>query len=458
MCKFFGIIQRAPGGIARRLRARRLLESFEQNNDDFLTIPYVGLHMIGKKNSAKFKQIKHWVESKNAKRLAEKKKIRVAFVAYTTAMWSCDRLYKKLEKDGRFEPVVVVCDLASTTNSARKELHTEAVREFKKNGYKVIDANNGVDLDKIDIIFYLTPYDLVQEELNILNIPLRIMTAYVAYSFLLVAEDKFTNWPIHQLVWKFFVATSSYRKLIQETNSMGDDNVEVCGLLRMDELLDKRIKNPPEWKGEKKAKRIIYAPHHTVFGKEGAACSTFDKNYKFMLEMAKKYDKETSWIIKPHPLLRSRIVTNGFFKDESEYDQYLAEWNNLPNAMVASGGGSYFDLMKSSDSMILDSISFLAEYQYTHKPLLQLKRPAYNANDFRKNLERVLYSVPGDDYEGIEQYIKDVVIAEKDPMKKEREKFFEENLDYYKYNGNMSATDYIYNLLEKTFGEEDGKK
>ncbi len=48
--------------------------------------------------------------------------------------------------------------------------------------------------------------------------------------------------------------------------------------------------------------------------------------------LAKKYSGNTSWVVKPHPLLRNRIVSNGFFADEREYDKYLENWNNLPNA------------------------------------------------------------------------------------------------------------------------------
>ena len=84
-------------------------------------------------------------------------------------------------------------------------------------------------------------------------------------------------------------------------------------------------------------------------------------------EYVKNNTKTTSWVFRPHPMLRAGAVQQGVFKSEEEYDNYLEMWNELPNAQVIEGG-MYVDIFETSDAMILDSVSFLAEYLYMHKP------------------------------------------------------------------------------------------
>jgi len=53
----------------------------------------------------------------------------------------------------------------------------------------------------------------------------------------------------------------------------------------------------------------------------------------------------------------------------NEVESYYAEWHNLSNGFVYDEG-DYFNIFKSSDALITDCGSFLAEYL----PIHQLKR------------------------------------------------------------------------------------
>lgn len=64
----------------------------------------------------------------------------------------------------------------------------------------------------------------------------------------------------------------------------------------------------------------------------------------------------------------------------------------------------------------------------------------------------VLYKTEGGNFEGIKEFIENVVIDEKDFMKKQRECFFENYLDYYKING-LYASDYIFNYINEIINE-----
>ena len=145
-------------------------------------------------------------------------------------------------------------------------------------------------------------------------------------------------------------------------------------------------------------------------------------------------------------MLRVGAVQQGIFKSEEEYEEYLEMWRQLPNAQVIENG-MYTDIFESSDAMILDSISFLGEYIYMHKPMLFLTRDRNTFNDFGKELVRVLYKTDGGNLEGIKNFVEKNVIVNEDPMKERREEFFEKYMDYRNQNG-MLASEYIKQYID----------
>ena len=113
--------------------------------------------------------------------------------------------------------------------------------------------------------------------------------------------------------------------------------------------------------------------------------STFKDNYKKFLEFAKEHE-EYSFVLKPHPALRNACLNSGI-----DYDGFIREWNNLPNASVYDKG-NYFDLFKSSDVMITDCSSFLAEYFPSENPIIFLNRPDRAPfDDFGEKLREGFY-------------------------------------------------------------------
>ena len=105
----------------------------------------------------------------------------------------------------------------------------------------------------------------------------------------------------------------------------------------------------------------------------------------------------------------------------SEIDDYFSAWNNLPNGSVVEDG-NYMDLFKSSDAMILDSISFISEYMYTEKPLLFLCKEKDILkkwfNEYGQMTVKQLYEAHS--WEDIEHFIDHVVIQGNDPLYKQR--------------------------------------
>ena len=144
-------------------------------------------------------------------------------------------------------------------------------------------------------------------------------------------------------------------------------------------------------------------------------------------------------------------MTYGVFENGEQYKEYLKAWDDLPNARVIPDG-DYYDMFLSSDTMILDCVSFLMEYQYTGKPLLMLlpetPRSLSEAGD---KLVSVLYTARGNDYDAIQTFV-DNMRNGNDILVEKRKEFFDIYLDYKKQN-NMSATDFIYDdMVREIFG------
>ena len=75
--------------------------------------------------------------------------------------------------------------------------------------------------------------------------------------------------------------------------------------------------------------------------------------------------------------------------------------------------------------MILDSASFIAEYQFTHKPLIYLLNDgATNFTELGEKILNVSYIVDGKNFDDIAFAIQTIFIDGNDPLKIERQKIF----------------------------------
>ena len=187
---------------------------------------------------------------------------------------------------------------------------------------------------------------------------LTALVCYTSYGFSLSHLEQWQfNLPIHNICWRNFIHAVSYWDMAKQFCGIRDYGMCFSGYPKMDVFFES-VKNTSInklWKNPG-GKKIIWAPHHSV--QEDPHTATFEQNYRFFLEYARAHSKETSWAVKPHPLLAISAVKAGIFQSEEEWEQYLFEWDSLPNAVVVNG--QYDELFKTSDCMILDSVSFKA--------------------------------------------------------------------------------------------------
>lgn len=385
-----------------------------------------------------FLKAKKKIIMQNENRLKHKKNINIGFVTYSASMWMLDPIYKKLLKNDKYNVELIIARFQMPSKEAIEKTYIQTKEYFSNvlNYQYITPDSKDFCVDKYDILFYCTPFDFYDKCLNVRDIKQKTLICYSCYSYMLAEKLEKLDLPIYLLSWKLFCDSAFYKKLIETKSRIYTNNAFYCGFVKMDKFYFFSNRH------KKKQKFIIYAPHHSL-SNDRIRFSTFDKNYRIILELVDKY-KEVKWVIKPHPLLKAQCIRVGLFHNEAEYDDYLGDWMKRPNAEV-NENGEYIDLFLQSDGIITDSVSFMAEYQFTKKPFLLLKSGYEKYNDFGNKIAKILYSCAGDDIKSIERYVNNI-IDDIDPMKNKRIDFFERELNYYKMTG-MTATDFIYKQI-----------
>lgn len=404
---------------SRTIKAIKLYIPFHKSlkTDEQLVGTYFLLQRIKSISIEKFKRYKTENDKRNLNHIRKKENVRIGFVVHTSSMWTIDELYNLLKDNDRFTVDIIVVRTFMNAAAADHE-YRETIKYFTNKGYPIVEARGIKDPKCYDIIFYTHPYEF-RDRIYIEDLPLSTMALYTSYGFMLSGFPA-RRWLYH-LVYRYYADSVFYVSHVAK-DPRYSDNAVCLGYSKMDGYYKAEASRTTD------KKVIIYAPHHSVAYKN-SRFATFADNYLQIYEFAKKHSQDVFWIYKPHPLLQNSAVAAGIFDNADAYFEYENMWRNLPNGEVATGG-DYFPLFKESDAMITDSVSFLAEYQFTHKPLLLLESGEGRYNEFGESLREILYRCPGTDYDSIERFIGNVVNG-KDEMSERRMHFFNEYLDYY---------------------------
>ncbi|RED19609.1 CDP-glycerol:poly(glycerophosphate) glycerophosphotransferase [Flavobacterium cutihirudinis] len=364
-----------------------------------------------------------------------KDKLKVVFFLIHDSVWKYDYLYNLMLNDNRYDPLVVVCPYMIYGDKNMIFEMNKNFENFKEKGYVVIksfDEKTGEWMDvkneiKPDLVFFTNPHKLTKEIYYIDNF-LDTLTCYVPYSFQVsnLYKDQFDQ-PFHSKIWKQFYETEKHKQIGKKYSFIKGANIVVTGYPGIDSYLENAIKASP-WpsSGDKKLKKIIWAPHHTIPGDDsGLGYSSFFELASIMINIAKTYSDKIQIAFKPHPILKSKLYKNESW-GKSKTDDYFKVWGTLQNTFIVDSG--YSELFQYSDALIHDSGSFTAEYLLLNKPVMFTVKSIdvlCNFNDFGKECLKMHY-LGFNDIE-IKKFIDNVVIGEKDFMKSEREEFVNQN-------------------------------
>ncbi|PAF45322.1 glycosyltransferase [Helicobacter sp. 11S02629-2] len=381
-----------------------------------------------------------------------KRPLKLTIIIYHKEHFSMHSLCKALKLKG-FELSILISPALEIMECLREKVLEDNYNFFVSLGFNTIKGydfktQTAYDLESNlpDLIIYQTHWmNDILDSFDVKHFYNKALCLSIPYGFMLCAIEEYTfNEEFHNLVWLNCAETNEAKLLSQRYADNNGINVLVTGYPKMDALL-----NPPpfKWKNET-AKKLIWAPHHSINTTWAINFATFHLYYKDFYEYVKA-NKDIEVVLRPHPLLKSRVLELNILS-EKEYDNYMASFNSLPNGQVYTGA-NYFGLFASSDALILDSGSFLAEYMYTKKPLCFINRWEDKAtlktrfNNFGKLVLEECYIAK--DFSSIKDFIKTVVISQDDVMKNNREKFFDMYFkNYYGASGELIA-EYITKAL-----------
>ncbi|MBR4152856.1 MAG: CDP-glycerol glycerophosphotransferase family protein [Selenomonadaceae bacterium] len=385
------------------------------------------------------------VFKKSVELIRRKDKIKVGFVLYDSSMWSGDDLYNYFAADEKFEPTIFLClrnDKPKAEIIEKEFCH--GVDQFKSRGLNVVAVNDkNFSVPEQDLLIFLAPYfEPLPLSLRLENISAKTLVMYVPYAISITKFNLYIQ-PIFNVVWKAFFTSTMELEDYKERVLTGMPNGLFSGYPKMDIFFKDNADFRFNWKTtQPDAKKIIWAPHWSI--NDGVNIATFQWNYKFLYLFASEHP-EISWVVKPHPNLFFSAVKSGLFRTTKDFEAYLQAWNDLPNAQVYTGA-YYQDIFATSDGMIHDCSSFVAEYQYVDKPMIYLTRSTQNFYNLGEEILRASYLVDGQDLDAIAALIQRIFIEGDDFKAAERKEIFDKYLNYPKYNG-MLASEFIYKSI-----------
>ena len=298
--------------------------------------------------------------------------VKVYFVCHEIAQFTFQGIYDAMKGLSRFDPYVFCSNQWVRSEGATENIHDY----FRRKGMKTVDA---VDPQSPPDVVFFCIFD--KDSISISDMSALSVLCYIPYSWMLsVASDDYF-WRCDKLAYfaRVYTPTERESRLALSGRCIYPHAVVCSGNPKMDELAHSSAAGAAAvWK-TKSAKRIIWAPHWSV----GCASDlgTFDIYCRKMIDFLKVHG-EIEVCLKPHPMLKARLGSQKMIEelrskgwywrdaimDGKDYDLFLAEWNALPNASIMDSGG-YGDLFASSDAMMLDSISFIAEYMAYNRPM-----------------------------------------------------------------------------------------
>ena len=358
--------------------------------------------------------------------LRDKLPLNVVFYVYDESKWKSQSVYDWMEKDDRFDPLVIVtknCAPEGNPNFQTVDDVKRCYEFFKSKGMNVeygydVTANfpypSGsneyfIPFEKFypDIIIYSHPWYVYENQGPVVCSKFAL-TYYIPY--FLPASEQWHEYGLrfHQYIYRHYVPTESVREYYSKNMPSIEHSFRVVG----HPVLDSYKNNETAEK-----KYIIYAPHWTVCG-DNLRFGTFKWSGEKVLELAKAH-KELNWVFRPHPLLYNFAITSGFMRKQ-DIDQYYDEWKSFAEF---SEGGDYIDLFKQSYAMITDCGSFLTEYFVTGNPVIHLISEHLEPNSTIKEIDKTYYMAYNTD--DLIKYFHQVILDKGDYKKEERIKLLE---------------------------------
>ena len=156
-------------------------------------------------------------------KLAHKKApIRCVFLALFDSIWKYDGVYKLLQNDSRFEPIILVCPIVNYGYDNMVNKMDDCYHYFKDKNYNVVlsfdkETHNYIDLRndlQPDILFYTSPYKGLIDDRYYVDKFSDILSVYVPYC----AEEGIPtsmsyNLDSHNRFWRYYTISMAHTRV-----------------------------------------------------------------------------------------------------------------------------------------------------------------------------------------------------------------------------------------------------
>ena len=390
---------------------------------------------------------KHWIKQYAfIQRLRRQNRATVAFIVSSLSQWRSQSLFDLLNEDPRFTVRIIIYPYPSFGEEQVRS-SAEVLRDYCQNrNIPFVDLATsqtpGKDLRETlnpDIIFYPQPYNfLYDNDLDAVHFEDKLI-GYIPYAVHTYREPKMYHNFLSNMAWRMFFMCEDNVADARKVLYNGARNIRIVGESVSDSFSRPLTNNP--WKPQKKQKKkIIWAPHFTIAEGTWIHRDSFSWLSSLMLELAQEYQDRVQFAFKPHPRLYTELQKHPDW-GTARAKAYYNRWAEGENTQLETG--SYIDLFKASDAMIHDCGSFSVEYLFTRKPVLfttqDLAAVTKNQNDIGR--EAVFSHYQGATKEDICSFVEDVVLGGSDPMKAQREAYYDK---YLRPPGGRSVAENIY--------------
>lgn len=357
--------------------------------------------------------------------------LRIGFVVCERAKWSAGPLFAALLKDPGFDCgfFPALSDTALRMTPEARVRAYDKMRGFFANIGPIWDELYDPTRDRVtiprqpacDVMFYQQPWGMQELPRRLSG---KVLGAHMHYGFV-VLDNEGMQWQkphFHGYLWRYYAQTQRHLDLMLQGRAPGrppDGAIVLGGYPKLDVYRNApprrdRVKRWPHRKDTAR-RRVIYAPHHAI-GEATLNLSTFAWSSAVMEALAIAHP-EIDFLLKPHPNMRYALQQSGLMSD-LEISAWFKGWETRPNCAVFKGA-RYFKHFRSSDLLITDSGSFLAEYLPTGQPIIRLRNHGAGAlNQIGQELEEAYYQV----YDGaaLRAAFEAVALRSEDPLKKLR--------------------------------------
>jgi hypothetical protein len=335
------------------------------------------------------------------KRRLTSQPIRVGFVCHMPSIWGkLSPLYRLLRDSLGFETVLIACPYrhnsfgdddyhdAGMFEFLRQEEQTEPIKGYDETTGRWI----GLRHLELDYVFFQTPYqEQFPKEFSSQSVSSHTKICYVPYYGTLVYKGEVEDITHPDRFFKnvnmAFVGNAAECNYLASRFphlSPGKGSF-VTGSPMNDSLLGEPQGEDGSWNlpHSEFRKRILWTPRWTT--KEGN-CHFFE--YKdFFLDMAEERN-DVDFLFRPHPLMLQNLVTTGEMPLEQQ-KRMLRRYEGLSNASI-NRSGNYQKIFLTSDILVSDMSSIMAEYFLTGKPIIYTHRQSA-FNEFGERLSEGFY-------------------------------------------------------------------